>query len=86
MLTLAANDGRALGIFSVVVLVAGFVAVGALWWFVIRTAPPDGSDIGMLDADIESGSEEDPQGARGAASGTAPDMAWMREKGAPKPK
>src|SRR3954462_6124139 len=35
-----------LGIIGVVILVLGFVAVGALAVFVIKRAPKDGSDIG----------------------------------------
>ena len=47
MLIAVSESGRvllaALGIGS---LVVGFAAVGALAWFVIRRAPPDGSDVG----------------------------------------
>jgi hypothetical protein len=35
-----------LGVIGVVILVLGFVAVGALAVFVIKRAPKDGSDIG----------------------------------------
>jgi hypothetical protein len=52
---LAASDPPLfLGILGVVVLVLGFVAVGALAVYVLKRAPKDGSDIGRdprLDAD-----------------------------------
>ena len=54
MLASAANPPLFLGIFGLVILVAGFVAVGALAVYVIKRAPKDGSDIGRdprLDAD-----------------------------------
>jgi hypothetical protein len=35
-----------LGIFGVVILVLGFVAIGVLAVYVIKRAPKDGSDIG----------------------------------------
>jgi hypothetical protein len=48
----ATQQGAVLGVFFAVVLVAGFVGVFVLWRFVIRNAPPDGSDIGRApDAD-----------------------------------
>jgi hypothetical protein len=44
---LAANQPPLfLGIFGVVILVAGFVAIGLLAVYVIKRAPKDGSDIG----------------------------------------
>ncbi len=42
----AAHPPLLLGILGVVVLVMGFLAVGALAVYVIKRAPKDGSDIG----------------------------------------
>jgi hypothetical protein len=46
MLLAASSPPLLLGIFGIVVLVAGFAAVGALAVYVIKRAPRDGSDIG----------------------------------------
>ena len=46
ILLAASNPPLFLGILGVVVLVIGFVAVGALAVYVIKRAPKDGSDIG----------------------------------------
>jgi hypothetical protein len=46
VLASATHPPLLLGVFGVVILVAGFVAVGALAVYVIRRAPRDGSDIG----------------------------------------
>jgi hypothetical protein len=46
MLLAAKSAPLVLGIFGVVVLVLGFVAIGVLAVYVIRHAPKDGSDIG----------------------------------------
>jgi hypothetical protein len=46
VLVLAAKPPILLGVFGVVILVAGFVAIALLAVFVLRKAPPDGSDIG----------------------------------------
>jgi hypothetical protein len=46
MLASAAHPPLLLGVFGVVILVAGFIAVGALAVYVIKRAPRDGSDIG----------------------------------------
>ena len=59
---LAATDPPLfLGILGVAVLVAGFIAVGALAVFVIKRAPKDGSDIGRdpRDNDPERGRNGD---------------------------
>ena len=50
----SSNPPLFLGIFGVVILVMGFVAVGLLAYYVIKRAPKDGSDIGRdprLDAE-----------------------------------
>lgn len=50
----AAQPPLVLGILGAAVLVLGFVAIGVLAVYVIRHAPPDGSDIGRdprLDGD-----------------------------------
>jgi hypothetical protein len=46
VLASASNPPLFLGVFGVVILIAGFVAVGALAVYVIKRAPKDGSDIG----------------------------------------
>jgi hypothetical protein len=54
LLAATSNAPLFLGIIGVVILVAGFVAVGVLAVYVIKRAPKDGSDIGRdprLDAD-----------------------------------
>ena len=47
MLALASESGTVIGIFFLLVLIVGLVGTGALWYFVIRNAPADGSDIGF---------------------------------------
>ena len=54
MILAASHPPLFLGILGAVILVLGFVGVGALAVFVIKRAPKDGSDIGRdprLDAD-----------------------------------
>jgi hypothetical protein len=46
VLLIATEDGVLLGIFFLLVLIAGLAGTVALWFFVIRNAPADGSDIG----------------------------------------
>jgi hypothetical protein len=46
LLAAASQAPLFLGIFGVVILVLGFVAVGLLAYYVIKRAPKDGSDIG----------------------------------------
>jgi hypothetical protein len=46
VLFIASEDGVLLGIFFLLVLIVGLVGTVALWFFVIRHAPADGSDIG----------------------------------------
>lgn len=44
LLPLAANNTTGIVIFSLAVLVAGYVACFALWYFVFRRAPVEGSE------------------------------------------
>jgi hypothetical protein len=44
----AGLSGAVLGIFTAVVLIGGFAVVGVLFVWVVRKAPPDGSDVGMV--------------------------------------
>jgi hypothetical protein len=56
-----------LGILGVVVLVLGFVAVGALAVYVLKRAPKDGSDIGRdprVKADEHKGPDGGPRQSR----------------------
>jgi hypothetical protein len=46
VLPIASDDGVFLGVFFLLVLIVGLVGTVALWFFVIRHAPADGSDIG----------------------------------------
>jgi hypothetical protein len=46
VLPVASENGTLLGIFFLLVLIVGLAGTIALWFFVIRNAPPDGSDIG----------------------------------------
>ena len=46
LLAASSHPPALLGVFGLVILVLGFVAVGALAYYVIKRAPKDGSDIG----------------------------------------
>jgi hypothetical protein len=46
VVVLASESGTVLGIFFLLVLIVGLAGTAALWYFVIRNAPADGSDIG----------------------------------------
>jgi hypothetical protein len=44
---LASESGTFLGIFFLLVMILGLAGTVALWFFVVRNAPADGSDIGV---------------------------------------
>jgi hypothetical protein len=46
MALLASENGALLGVFFLLVMIIGIAATIALWFFVMRHAPPDGSDSG----------------------------------------
>jgi hypothetical protein len=54
----AGLSSEVLGIFTAVVLVGGFAAVGVLFVWVVRKAPPDGSDVGMLPDGTSDGADD----------------------------
>jgi hypothetical protein len=44
---LASENGTLLGIFFLLVMIVGLAGTVALWFFVMRNAPADGSDSGV---------------------------------------
>ena len=53
MALFASESGTFLGIFFLLVMIVGLVGTVALWFFVMRNAPADGSDSGVQ-PDVEN--------------------------------